>query len=436
MSQSNSSIEIVHGFGQQDFNVSACVDAIKSARVRRLLVFYSLEHAHAVEDLQTILSEQADVLLLVGEIPEQRSSFSGEKARRCCASSDKIQQSSCCQNGTQQSNTSCTTHGEATIPTERDASEKHEGVGEKELLESEVISIGGLSFDRHALGMYLDGDYSVLYVGSETNFQFMTIAMRLASQPPQSWYTNDDSTGEVQPFVSKKASQLIKTRFYLIQKAKLCHVFGILVVDVNRDEASIQGTIQSLQKLLHEENRVSYTFVVGSLNPAKLANFGEIDCFIWLACPEHSILQHSSTDYHVPVVTLYELLVAFDRVPWGTYETQVCIDPMLRREDNIPDNPDNDAPFFSLVTGTYQPQRQEGEENHRLELKDDPLSPQSLPGKGILSKYTSVAADRLKCREYKGLVVDKDAPVAPAIPGRTGIASSYQSNEKSSLERL
>ena len=34
-----------------------------------------------------------------------------------------------------------------------------------------------------------------------------------------------------------------------------------------------------------------YTFVVGKINPAKLSNFAEIECFVMVACPEHSLLQ-------------------------------------------------------------------------------------------------------------------------------------------------
>jgi diphthamide biosynthesis protein 2 len=411
-------IEIIHGFGQKDIDVAACVDVVKSANVRRLLVFYSLEYAHAIEEMQTSLSEQADVLVLVGEIPERRSSATARAASRpCCSSSETGGSSSCCREGAAD---------EATH-----ADDRH--VGAVVATELDVVTIGGLIVDRQALETFQDGGYSVLYLGSNENLQFLTIAMRLASRsPPESLFAIN-LQGQVEPVAGDRASQLLKSRFYLIQKAKLCHVFGILVADVNRDETSIQGTISSVQKLLRDENRVSYTFVVGSLSPAKLANFGEIDCFVLLACPEHSILQHNNTDYHVPVVTPYELLVAFERVPWGTYETQASIDSMLETTNSAgsekyenDEQTDSDAPFFSLVTGTYQQQQGRfGNRGAALEA-DDPASLQQLPGKGVLSTYTSAAAEWLQSRDYKGLVVDKNAPVGPATPGRIGIASKYQ----------
>lgn len=33
-----------------------------------------------------------------------------------------------------------------------------------------------------------------------------------------------------------------------------------------------------------------YTFVVGKINPEKLANFMEIDVFVLIACPENSLI--------------------------------------------------------------------------------------------------------------------------------------------------
>ena len=33
-----------------------------------------------------------------------------------------------------------------------------------------------------------------------------------------------------------------------------------------------------------------YTFVVGKLSPAKLANFSDVDVFVLISCPEHSLV--------------------------------------------------------------------------------------------------------------------------------------------------
>ena len=50
-----------------------------------------------------------------------------------------------------------------------------------------------------------------------------------------------------------------------------------------------------------------YTFVVGKLNPNKLANFPEIDVFVAVACPENSII--NDKEFFRPVITPYEFEV-------------------------------------------------------------------------------------------------------------------------------
>ncbi len=50
-----------------------------------------------------------------------------------------------------------------------------------------------------------------------------------------------------------------------------------------------------------------YTFVVGKLNPNKLANFPEIDVFVAVACPENSLI--NDKEFYRPVITPYEFEV-------------------------------------------------------------------------------------------------------------------------------
>lgn len=49
--------------------------------------------------------------------------------------------------------------------------------------------------------------------------------------------------------------------------------------------------IKHLRTLLAKHQKKSYTISVGKLNPAKLANFMEIECFVLVACPENSLVE-------------------------------------------------------------------------------------------------------------------------------------------------
>ena len=66
--------------------------------------------------------------------------------------------------------------------------------------------------------------------------------------------------------------------------------------------------INRLKSLLRKSGKKHYTFVIGKLNVAKLANFMEIDIYVLVACHENSLLD--STEFYRPVITPYELELA------------------------------------------------------------------------------------------------------------------------------
>ena len=58
-----------------------------------------------------------------------------------------------------------------------------------------------------------------------------------------------------------------------------------------------------IRSLLKRAQKKSYTISVGKLNPAKLANFLEIECFVIVACPENSVIEAKvSLYFHSPFV--------------------------------------------------------------------------------------------------------------------------------------
>lgn len=55
-------------------------------------------------------------------------------------------------------------------------------------------------------------------------------------------------------------------------------------------EAAYLPLITHLRQLIASHHKKSYTVAVGKLNPAKLANFIEVECFVLVACPENSMI--------------------------------------------------------------------------------------------------------------------------------------------------
>lgn len=97
----------------------------------------------------------------------------------------------------------------------------------------------------------------------------------------------------------------IAGRYYLIEKAKDAQIVGILIGTLGvKDYLDI---IERLKKVLRTAGKKFYTFSMGKPNPAKLANFMEVDVFVYVACPESFF---DSKAYVRPIVTPHEMEIA------------------------------------------------------------------------------------------------------------------------------
>ena len=61
--------------------------------------------------------------------------------------------------------------------------------------------------------------------------------------------------------------------------------------------------IDRLKSLIRNAGRKYYTFVVGKVNEAKLANFPEVDVFVLVACEENSLFD-SRVRYLLRMITI------------------------------------------------------------------------------------------------------------------------------------
>jgi len=114
-------------------------------------------------------------------------------------------------------------------------------------------------------------------------------------------------------------NKLLMRRYFLVEKARDATRVGILVGTLGME--GVTHCIDKLKQVVREAGKKVYTFLVGKPNVAKLANFPEIDVFIYVACPEVSFLD--SRDFLQPVITPWEAEIACNRnLSWtGDYVT-------------------------------------------------------------------------------------------------------------------
>ncbi|ROT36549.1 diphthamide biosynthesis protein [Sodiomyces alkalinus F11] len=110
---------------------------------------------------------------------------------------------------------------------------------------------------------------------------------------------------------------LLRRRFARVLTLASAGVVGILVNTLS--VANYLSTVDLLRRRIADAGKKSYTVVVGKLNPAKLANFAEIDGWVVVGCWESGLVEDDAGFYR-PVVTPFELEVALrpesERV-WG-----------------------------------------------------------------------------------------------------------------------
>ncbi|KAJ6524439.1 putative diphthamide synthesis protein-domain-containing protein [Mycena vulgaris] len=273
---------------------------------------------------------------------------------------------------------------------------------------------------------------SIIYIGGES----LGLTNLLITHSACSVYSYDPIAKSAR-LESSRTNRLLMRRYATVQKARDADVFGILVGTLG--VASYLPLIKHLRALLARSHKKSYTISVGKLNPSKLANFMEIECFVLVACPQNSLVE--ARDFLRPIITPYELEVALQAEQSWTGRYVLDFEQLLAEanaEDATPASPqdsdDPDQPVFSLITGKYRHARRFGGPDKGKETLSaaEPSSSVILRSQDTaVALADSAAAHFLRERTFRGLEarVGEDAP-SVLEQGRSGIARGYADDHR------
>jgi len=269
-----------------------------------------------------------------------------------------------------------------------------------------------------------DQDPVVFYVGGES----LTLTNVLMTHGEVYSYDPKSKTARLE---SARTNRLLMRRYAVVQKARDADVFGILVGTLG--VASYLPLISHLRTILSRAQKKSYTISVGKLNPAKLANFLEIECFVLVACPENSLID--AKDFLRPIVTPYELEIALQTRPSWTGRYVLDFEKLLAEQrdrgeggSSGSEGEDADQPVFSLVTGKYRQAKRYGGTNGAAEAQtSDSAVILRNQANAVATLSDSAAGQFLQNRTYRGLET-RDGEDEPSVleQGRSGIARGYQ----------
>ncbi|XP_007898034.1 2-(3-amino-3-carboxypropyl)histidine synthase subunit 2 isoform X2 [Callorhinchus milii] len=261
-------------------------------------------------------------------------------------------------------------------------------------------------------------DYSMFYVGQEsltlTNFMMTWNQCSFCSFDPVKGVGRKETLN---------VNRALMKRYYMIERAKDAQVVGILVGTLG--VADYLSVIDHLKQIIKQAGKKSYTFVMGKLNAAKLANFLEVDIYVVVACPENSLLD--SSEFYRPVVTPYEMEVACNQAREWTGEYITDFRDLLpgacchvEFPDEIVNGEETDV---SLITGNLRA-------THLLksEWQNNSSSTSLIQRNNSLAVTQShSAASFLASRSWQGLEQKLgESPVTKAVEGRKGIAIAYE----------
>ncbi|PWN34403.1 diphthamide biosynthesis protein [Meira miltonrushii] len=307
-----------------------------------------------------------------------------------------------------------------------------------------------------------------LYIGPES-LALTNLLLRLG---PTATVIRYDAEKQTTQNESGRTNRLLQRRYVAVQKARDAQTVGLLVGTLGL--RSYLPLLQHLRTHLTEvQGKRVYTISVGKLNPAKLANFQEIDVFVLVACPENSLVDsaaglqgaHDSRDFYKPIVTPFEVLTAFKGREWTgeyildleqVYGQAQAFDTAEKEKKGKAGNEsddEDDEPHFSLMTGgliskrrAYDPRNKVdslengGEKalitsnSHANDANEGIVTVRNADGT-LTKVMESAGAAHLATRSWRGLEqrLGVDEP-APLEIGRSGIAKGYVAGEKSEKE--
>ncbi|GAB0137585.1 Diphthamide biosynthesis protein 1 [Epichloe bromicola] len=114
-----------------------------------------------------------------------------------------------------------------------------------------------------------------------------------------------------------RAAGLLRRRFARVLSLAAAGVVGILVNTLS--VSNYLASIDVLRDKMSRAGKKSYTVVVGKLNPAKLANFAEMEGWVVVGCWESGLVEDDA-GYWRPVITPFEMEVALtseEERTWG-----------------------------------------------------------------------------------------------------------------------
>lgn len=393
-------IPVIYVFGREKIDTLHAVESLCSAALttKKVLLMYDVVYYHASEDVAKKLEDKG--LLVCRSIIDPTINLHKEQSSLAPSSLQSTSDN---------------------IPLPRDLEDITNDTGI--VYPPPLRALDDIKPKRS--GRYYDlpsgsiSDYDIFYIGGET----LALKNIIMTHPHNKTFTYDPTT-RIARLEDLQVNRLLMRRYVLVQKAKDANIIGIVVGTLG--VANYLSVIDRLKAMIKKAGRKSYVFSVGKLNPSKMANFMEIECWVLVACEENSLVE--SKDFYKPIVTPWELEVALSKKEWdGSYVTD--FQRVLDARDETDDNDSEDIPHYSLITGKLRSTTihdQRSTSNATTQMDDGTIMLRNSTSTLATVNGTSMPSTQfLHSRQYQGLETDSNLEASQVEEGRSGIARGY-----------
>ncbi|XP_017111048.1 2-(3-amino-3-carboxypropyl)histidine synthase subunit 2 [Drosophila elegans] len=255
-----------------------------------------------------------------------------------------------------------------------------------------------------------------IFIGAD-NQRFANLS--LTAPAAVQWHIYDGAAASLSS-KNPLTAQFIRRRYFHIEKCKDAQTLGLIVATLSAE--GYLDVVARLQTMAKGRGIKTQLISVGRINPAKLANFLEIDCFVLIGCPFNNM--YDSKEYYKPIVSVFEAEMALNPAWHMRYpEAYVTDFKQLLPEGrsflpfDVAAIPEHDV---SLVSG-----RLRGVVNDSLETAGDPAS-LALATQAKMSLMTTDTGLAFEDRTWQGLdpALGQTEP-AQLKQGLSGIPINY-----------
>ncbi|KAG7162947.1 2-(3-amino-3-carboxypropyl)histidine synthase subunit 2-like [Homarus americanus] len=271
-------------------------------------------------------------------------------------------------------------------------------------------------------------DFNFIYLGTRGP-PLNSLLMRFSEK---TFYCVDPKDGSLEV---TSGVRTVMSRGAKLEKAKDAEIIGILVGTLG--VANYQNVISRMKTIIKAAGKRSYTFVVGKPNEAKLANISEVEVFVYVACPETTIIERNTDPVlYSKLITPWELEVALlSGQEWNlAFETDFRqLLPGGSRYIEATSEPREEEASVSLLTNKTQTLGVRGDVEVALDSSTGAVVLQD--GRTIAAIHVGGGGEALKGRTWQGLdpSLPSVVPVNSVIEGRSGIASGYEDEKFTEL---